>query len=413
MPLTATLDGVVPLDSTRIKEDAWVELHDVRPRRDLRCRACGAPMHAKVSSAGLRFFAHDRQVAGCPSLGETAEHRQLKQMLAELIRDLGCTADIEATPTEDDEGGWRADVLGTSPAGTRVAFEVQLAAMTLEEGHRRTERYAVDGIGCVWISPRHAQWMTRIPSCRIVADGNHFVVDRGLARFEAGRWEPARAVQLPKIVAGLLKGTIVPVEVESLFETTDNRMIRTSPACLLVWANAASRYRENDERVRREQGAVDRGNHRAHRQALVERQERVLQHALRSLLATGIETSRVSLGVPPSTWSGTFPVDLSLAVGNEKTAQGAAIWVAQPGSIHLWAVVCPVAHLASPSLGASWRRRGVLVFVETDKEASRVSRAILWPSSAMLVGAPTSSTTLENEATSTVEDGATSPRLDR
>lgn len=99
MPLTAILDGSVPMDATRIDAAGWAGVHDVRPRRDLRCRECGARMHAKSSPAGLRFFAHDRADSACPSLGETPEHRRLKQMLAELVRKLGCVAEIEAMPS--------------------------------------------------------------------------------------------------------------------------------------------------------------------------------------------------------------------------------------------------------------------------------------------------------------------------
>ena len=385
MPLTAILDGTMPLDSTHIDSAEWAGLHDVRPRRDLRCRGCGALMHAKVSSTGLRFFAHDRQVTSCPSLGETAEHRQLKQMLAELIRSLGCTAEIEAIPATGDDEGWRADVLGTSPGGIRVAFEVQLAAMTLEEGRRRTERYAADGIGCLWVSPRHAAWMTSIPSCHIFPDGDGFVADRGLARFEGGRWEPAGTVRLQKVVLGLLMGTIVAVQSGHFSETTESRTFWISPACLLVSTRDATRCREHDEQVRGERGAAERQReaHRANLQALAERQERVLQHALRSLLDTGIGPWQVRLGIRSSRWSGSFPVTLSPAVGNEKTAQAAVIWVVGDGHTDLWAVICPVADWASPSLGSSWQRRNVRVFVETGKEASRVSHALAWPQSSI------------------------------
>lgn len=375
MPLTAILDGSVPMDATRIDAAEWAGVHDVRPRRDLRCRECGARMHAKSSPTGLRFFAHDRADSACPSRGETPEHRRLKQMLAELVRKLGCVAEIEAMPSVSDAGGWRADVLGTSPRGTRIAFEVQLAAMTVLEGWRRTDRYSADGIGCLWVSPRHAPWMTRIPSCHIVTDGDNSVVDRGLARFQGGRWETAGVVPLQKVVLGMLAGSIVAVQSVHISESTPDRTFWTSPACLLVSVRDAAQQEEHDARVRREQEQAERqqASHLANLRAVAERQERVLQHALSELLATGVEPAQVRLGIPSRGWEGRFPVPLAVAVGNEKSAQGAVVWVVREGRSQLWAVICPVAGWASPSLGASWRRRDVQVYVETEKEASRVS----------------------------------------
>lgn len=381
MPLTAILDGVVPVDSTQADAADWAELHKVRPRRDLRCRECGAHMHAKTSSAGLQFFAHDREASNCSSLGETAEHRQLKQMLAELIRELGFTAEIEAMPQAADAGGWRADVLGSSDGGARVAFEVQLAAMTVEEGERRTARYAADGIACLWVSPRHASWMTCLPSCHLVPDSDGFSVDRGLARFSDGRWERAGVVPLRKLVRGLLANAIVAVQSDYFSEVVSGRTLGISPACLLVARLDAARSEAHDERIRREDHEQERRRivHETNRRALIERQERVLQRALGVLLATGVEPSQVWLGIPSRPWGGEFPVPLSLAVGNGRTAQGAAIWVWRDGGLGLWGVVCPVADRASPSLGSSWRRRSTQVFVESGREASRIGRALGWP----------------------------------
>jgi competence protein CoiA len=354
-------------------------------------------MHAKQSSTGLRFFAHDSKPANCSTVGETPEHRQLKRALADLVRSLGCTAEIEAAPATGDAGGWRADVLGTSPNGIRVAFEVQLASMTTMEGARRTSRYAADGIGCLWISTRQAPWMTEIPSCHIIQDESlGFIADRGLARFQQGRWTSAGAVPLRKAVLGMLTGRIVAVPGGYFLEDSGGRQYSAISSCLLVSVADAQRARQHDQDARRGRDAAERdeARHTANLQELVARQSRVLQHALQTLVATGIQTSEVRLGIPSRPWNGSIPADWRVAVGNEKTAQGAAIWIDRGGVVELWAVICPVAGQASERLGNSWRRRGVKVFVETQKEAARVDRALAWSMSTILQSSPAPSSSV-------------------
>lgn len=360
-------------------------IHGTRPRPILTCRDCGARMHAKTSSTGLRFFAHDRAASGCPSVGETAEHLQLKQTLAELIRTLGCEAQLEATPTADDAGGWRADVLATSPSGVRLAVEVQLAAMTIEEGARRTERYSDDRIASLWVSPRHPRWLSAIPSCHLTLTSNGLVADRGLARFREGRWVSADVVPLEKVVEGMLRSAIVAVPGGYFHEEVEGRSFWTEESTLLASRADQELHRrhEEEERRRREDAIRSREAHQVNRAALVERQGRVLQSALHALLEQEIRPSQVWLGIPSTPWDGTFPAPLQFATGNDKTAQGAAIWVVRNTSLELWAVVCPVASRATPGLGESWLRRNVRVFVETEGERVRVARALCWPQSAV------------------------------
>jgi competence CoiA-like predicted nuclease len=141
-------------------------------------------MHAKVSSRGLRF-AHDAAASMCPSAGKIPAHRELKNNVAEMIRDAGWAAQVEAEPSPSDTGGWRADVLAELSGLTRrVAFEVQLAGMTSDEGKERSARYAADGIEVVWISTKHARWLYGIPGVRVRPSPEAFgalVADRGLA----------------------------------------------------------------------------------------------------------------------------------------------------------------------------------------------------------------------------------------
>jgi competence protein CoiA len=112
----------------------WEAIHRARPRAPLTCRECGHGLHAKLSPKGLRFFAHDRAAPTCSLVGETMAHRLLKLQLASAIRDAGWYAELEVAGE-----GWRADVLATSPDGTRrMAWEAQLAQITVDELRERT-----------------------------------------------------------------------------------------------------------------------------------------------------------------------------------------------------------------------------------------------------------------------------------
>lgn len=127
MPLTSQrADGTVA-DATDVSDASWELVYKVtEARRTLRCRECQAFMHAKVSSKGLRVFAHDVRPNDCSSQGESPEHRELKRRVAGAIRAAGGQALIEALPSPSDRGGWRADVLGVGLDERRVAV-VRLA----------------------------------------------------------------------------------------------------------------------------------------------------------------------------------------------------------------------------------------------------------------------------------------------
>lgn len=407
MPLTASLaDGTV-LDSTEASDVEWKALHrSVGARKTLRCRDCRGRMHAKVSVKGLRFFAHDSRPDACPSEGEGPEHRELKRQVAAAIRAAGGQAAIEARPSPTDLGGWRADVLATGTDGRRVAFEVQLAGMTVEEGVERTSRYAADGIATVWVSTKHTHWMTRLPSMHLTpgAEGQ-LLADRGLARLsleESLTWQAAGTVDVTKIVHGVLAGRVTTVRLPTFSEPTVGRSYAISDAVLLVSTRdasmfgaamaveAARRRKEQEaearEQLRREQELQDEAKHARRIALLYERQERVLQHALHDALQEGVPDHRVWLGTPVRWWNGKYPAPVLDAVGNEATAQGAVIWTGEsPSQLRLWGVICPVASRITPGLGRSWARRSVLVYVETEREADRIAKSLAWARTSLRV----------------------------
>jgi hypothetical protein len=381
MPLTAAL-GDELIDATACSDDAWRALHRARPRPTLTCRACSHPMHAKVSTRGLRFFAHDRERANCPAAGETAEHRELKAELATAIRAAGWIADLEAYPAPTDRGGWRADVLATSPSGDRVALEAQLAAMTADIGAARTALYAADAIRTLWVTTKHAPWLWSIPGVRVERAADRLVATRGcLRRPEVGGWEPAR-VELDRLVATFLAGRVVPHDVGYFTEHVSwgakERQLWHKDALALVSVGNAERDREQRRREAEAwtKRAADQEAWERNVKALYARQQKLLPWVVEAAAQTGT----VWVGAPPRLVS-VEPMSAHIddAAGNPKTAMGAAVWTGGVRfELSLFAVICPVAGRITSSLAASWRSRGVRVFVENEREAGNVARALGW-----------------------------------
>jgi len=166
VPLTAQHADAGVLDATvdPLGEDMpWEAIHRARPRAPLTCRECGHRLHAKLSPKGLRFFAHDRAAPDCSLVGETMAHRLLKLQLASAIRDAGWYADLEVAGE-----GWRADVLATSPDGTkRMAWEAQLAKITLDELQERTSRMEASGVPVCWVTDQDRPWIRAVPAIRV------------------------------------------------------------------------------------------------------------------------------------------------------------------------------------------------------------------------------------------------------
>lgn len=380
MPLTArNADGTV-IDATACGDDEWFSVYRTALTTALTCRGCGHPMIAKRSSKGLRFFAHraDRPI-DCPSAGESVEHLELKRLLADLIRAHGAEAVLEATPNAGDLGGWRADVLGVTVQGRRVAFEVQLAAMTVEEGQTRSAKYQADGIGVAWITSKHAHWLSRIPSARVISDDAGTWATRGLGKWNGTSWTQPEPVALQRLVVGLMNDSVRAVHAGYHAEEAGARTLWIDDAVLLVPAADAAAMEHQRAAIAaiHAQELQRQENHERNMRLLRERQERVLQDAIADAVETCIGAQQVWLGVPPTQWSGTTPTSLREALGNEKTAQGLVIWAgASRADLRLWAVICPVAARCSYGLGVSWAKRGVRVYAATHREAERLAGAL-------------------------------------
>ncbi len=380
MPLTAVVSGGALFDATACSDDDWAVIHKVKPRPVIACRVCQGPVHAKVSRLGLRFFAHDHKRDDCPTTGESAAHLALKRDLAQTIRLAGGTAVVEAMPAPGEQGGWRADVLAIGPTGHRVAFEAQLAPMTAVEGWERTEKYANDGIQTLWVTTKPAPWLYELPSLRVESREYELYAMEGLAFLRDRAWRPTWTLPLVGFVRVWLAGRMSSVKLGHLSGERNNGEYFSRHAPLV---NATAKEVEEwavleaEEQQRQAKLKAEAEARAAHIQALYERQERVLQVCAPLVAAATGPEDRVWLGVPPSVWDGNLPVWWRSAVGNEKTGQGAAIWTGpHKDALTLRAVICPVASRVNPGLWASWHKRGVTVYAETDKEVGRLSRAL-------------------------------------
>lgn len=185
VPLTCTDSDGELVDASCIGEERWAAIYKVRPRVLLRCRECQHRMRAKQSKAALRFFAHDPGAPNCSSSGEGPEHRRLKALIVDAIRAAGWDAEPEVSGE-----GWRADVLASNPAdGRRIAFEVQLAAMTAFDGQKRTATYAASGVETVWLTSRIAGWLYALPGLQVAEVGDEtLAVVRGCLARSMTRW---------------------------------------------------------------------------------------------------------------------------------------------------------------------------------------------------------------------------------
>ncbi|MFI1585567.1 hypothetical protein [Embleya sp. NPDC020630] len=211
----------------------WEDIHRVRPRAPLTCPGCTGAVRAKRSPKKLRFFAHDVVTPDCPHHGESLAHHLLKAELAGAAREAGWVCALEVAGH-----GWRADVLSTHPTqGRPLAWEAQLAAITIEDVEERGRRMREDGVGVCWVSDRSLPWLGQAPSIRVerADDGTLMIID-GLARFVSswcpkrhkcshlaavgpcpghGHWEPVEPLPLVRLAAAIRDDTTRPLRLRS------------------------------------------------------------------------------------------------------------------------------------------------------------------------------------------------------
>jgi hypothetical protein len=395
VPLVALLHGE-RIDSTIVARDGWDLYRAEKPQQDFRCRECAAPMHTKRSKLETPFFAHNKgTTTECSARGESKEHQYLKHLVASMVRQApGWEPTVEAYPDDNDTRDWRADVLAIGPGSRRIAFEVQLAGMTAEEGQRRTARYAEDGIETVWVAAKGSSWLWRLPGFRVdltdvgpEAANPLLRVIEGLGAWDSPhgdawcRWRGTQA-DVGDVVGGILSGRVVSVDVPYvLYEVNHGGQLRTR-SCTSATVLTTRRHIEPFEAWAREQERERqrRAQFEANARAIDERRARLLPRAFAAatLALQPSSSAMIWLGVPPTAVTHPSHVDVANARGNDKTGYGLAIWVGDRSGRELCAVVAPTAGRLTEGLGASWARRRVSVWVESQQEAAAITRALGW-----------------------------------
>lgn len=397
MPLTAdhatagVLDATLPDLGTGT---AWDTIHRARPRAPLTCRGCGSGLHAKTSRNGLRFFAHDAKREDCPLHGETIEHRLLKAALAAAARDAGWHAQLEVAGT--GTGTWRADVLASSPDGTRrVALEAQVSTITRDKIAERTANLATAGVDVCWITPRITDWVGTVPYLLVDAD-EHGVLQAplGLWRYteshcpdrhdcewvpysrrprpvtcpghpywaqapatltDAIGWILTRRVvphQLPRTHSATIAGKRVELHVDWTGPDTGHTAW-TAPA--YIAKEAPARAAAARERDRADAEALAQAEHRARAAELATRQQALVPRVIHDLIRAG-ERPRI--------------VTRELTCSPQH-AMGVPI-VAAADRRQLLAVICPVASRIDPATSA--RLAGTTIVVATEAERARIAK---------------------------------------
>jgi hypothetical protein len=374
MPLACLDDNDGLLDSTALSDADWAGVHRVTPRARLVCRFCETRMQAKVSKGGLRFFAHDRRTPECPSEGETPEHRRLKSAVANDLRAAGWSAEVEA-----DGGSWRADVLGTTPGGDRrVAFEVQLAAMTVDDGRYRTDRYADDGVETVWVTSKVASWFFEIPSLQVTGDATVLDVSRGCLKRKGLRdWETPEPFAFVKFAGALASGKLVVRALRSWHhedlprgQSAKTRRRRFDDP--VAWVKPADWDAEVVAQAKSDVEAEAEERESERRRERHERRTRDLHERQQRLAPLVVEAVRKATGL------GVFAGD-PRGQGNAPKpsgdhAFGIPVFVKTKGVLRLCAVVCPIASQIEPWDRDRWK--AVTVFVDSEAERVRLVNAL-------------------------------------
>lgn len=374
--LTALYGDGREFDVTAATDEEWGALHRKKVHA-LSCKGCGSRVFLRESCNHVRHLYH-RPGAHCDidRSGESDQHRQLKILLARLIRQLGWVAQVECQPAGGDFGGWRADVMGVGAEGRRVAFEVQLSNQPVDIGNERSARYHRDGILCVWITTQPKPWVEALVSLRLSGDQETgYTVDAGLRRWGAvsGWWvQPSHAPSLKSVVDALLRGEYTPHQIRHLGQ---DRRVLVTPGDL----QHESDYRAEAERKRAEREAAEQ-LHRANADALRDRQHAVLERIVPALIAQyGHDQVAVS-GTEKRRAATILRAQAALDQDSWRASRvhrgGVTLHVNRGEGWKVVAVVCPVRSRCDPQFGATLRAQGAVVVAETRGEASRLAAVL-------------------------------------
>lgn len=161
MQLVAYLNGG-RIDATQMAHEPWRALVNDPGYKSLVLIECGMRA-SRVTLGNRQFFRHHREVAcSIEHKSESEQHLAMKRALKDKINAApDWRAEVEhAHPKR----AWIANVMAIHASGKRLAFEVQLSPQNEDEYIRRSQRYADDRVGAVWIVPDNHDWFrVRVP----------------------------------------------------------------------------------------------------------------------------------------------------------------------------------------------------------------------------------------------------------
>lgn len=117
------------------------------------CQKCEQPLFIKAGMVRRHHFAHYSICeSDYESHPESVEHIEAKILVANLLRKEFSEYTIASIDYEVrvPEVMRIADIMITFPMGWRVAHEIQLSSITIEDLQKRTSDYARSGIDVVW-----------------------------------------------------------------------------------------------------------------------------------------------------------------------------------------------------------------------------------------------------------------------
>ncbi|OPX63798.1 MULTISPECIES: competence protein CoiA [unclassified Methanoregula] len=146
MPLSAIINGETIIGPD-LSEKEWADLaaqHKKGLAITMAC--CGAPGHLRRSKRGTQHFYHAVDT-GCGYAEESLEHLELKYLIYRTCKDAGWETHVEF-PAPDRS--WVADVLAEKD-GRKVAFEIQISALSPDQLAERDRNYRDAGIESYWL----------------------------------------------------------------------------------------------------------------------------------------------------------------------------------------------------------------------------------------------------------------------
>lgn len=190
------------LDLTRVdlghpdRPELWAELHGGCTVGTLICGACAPDsmrryLYLRERRGHREVVEYSREEVDAACLGESVEHRTLKDKISQLAERQGLVAEQESGNSRRTR---RTDVV-VSGGTVRVGWEVQLSGLKPDKLRRRITTAASDGLAPSWLTmagtPGFGAVIDRAPACTTkalqpleIATADDLLIMQGVKRLE-------------------------------------------------------------------------------------------------------------------------------------------------------------------------------------------------------------------------------------